>query len=417
MSDHNHIIYTAADIEDYWAGRLSPAEMNRMERAALNDPFLADAMEGYKSVPSDHIQNIEVLKSHLHRRLHETKSPAAPSWLWLKIAAAIFVLAGAGLIWMTYLKDLGLSKQMSAADNTQTDTAYITAETAKASESTATFSDSEEKKSTVPEIIGPREEESVSANKKVSPPTTPLMASPEEKKVYNAEPLAKQSAPALSRSVDTFSAEPVYDKTADYLKKQNDTGKFALPAILYGRVYGITSKPIQNVTVSAKDQTTVTDHNGYFAISTPDSVIRVQVSSIGFVSKELTLNKKNAGITDITLTPAQTTLNEVVIGNSTARRAKKEITVAVQQAEPVIGWNDYNRYLDSAKIILAGGANIHGDVVVAFQVDNKGVMRNFRAIKKLHPAADDEAIRLIKYGPPWQLLKGRKADATVIVKF
>ena len=49
MNDHKEHIsqYSAADIQRYVQGKLSAAEMHAMEKAALDDPFLADAMEGY----------------------------------------------------------------------------------------------------------------------------------------------------------------------------------------------------------------------------------------------------------------------------------------------------------------------------------------------------------------------------------
>ena len=43
----NH--YSLADIEQYLQGKLSPAEMHELEKAAVQDPFLADAIEGYQS--------------------------------------------------------------------------------------------------------------------------------------------------------------------------------------------------------------------------------------------------------------------------------------------------------------------------------------------------------------------------------
>jgi hypothetical protein len=51
VSEEKNIInYTAADIEKYWKGTLSAAEMHAMEKAAMDDPFLADALEGYKNI-------------------------------------------------------------------------------------------------------------------------------------------------------------------------------------------------------------------------------------------------------------------------------------------------------------------------------------------------------------------------------
>src|SRR4051812_27321315 len=46
----NHIIYTARDIQQYLDGKLGPSEMHAMEKAALDDPFLAEAMEGYSNM-------------------------------------------------------------------------------------------------------------------------------------------------------------------------------------------------------------------------------------------------------------------------------------------------------------------------------------------------------------------------------
>ncbi|HEX4374426.1 MAG TPA: hypothetical protein VHZ50_14085, partial [Puia sp.] len=41
--------YSAADIQNYVAGKLSAAEMHAIEKAALDDPFLADAIEGMEN--------------------------------------------------------------------------------------------------------------------------------------------------------------------------------------------------------------------------------------------------------------------------------------------------------------------------------------------------------------------------------
>jgi hypothetical protein len=39
--------FTASDIERYYSGKMSPQERHALEKAALDDPFLADALEGY----------------------------------------------------------------------------------------------------------------------------------------------------------------------------------------------------------------------------------------------------------------------------------------------------------------------------------------------------------------------------------
>ena len=47
MGDYNYNnLFTSEDIRKYLAGKLSSAEMHAIEKAALEDPFLADAIEG-----------------------------------------------------------------------------------------------------------------------------------------------------------------------------------------------------------------------------------------------------------------------------------------------------------------------------------------------------------------------------------
>ena len=42
-----------SDIEKYLRGELSPAEMHALEKEALKDPFLAEALEGVEQTGAD----------------------------------------------------------------------------------------------------------------------------------------------------------------------------------------------------------------------------------------------------------------------------------------------------------------------------------------------------------------------------
>lgn len=48
FNNNQHINYSKADIEKYLQGKMTNAERNALEKAALIDPFLADAIEGYE---------------------------------------------------------------------------------------------------------------------------------------------------------------------------------------------------------------------------------------------------------------------------------------------------------------------------------------------------------------------------------
>src|SRR6476659_1675010 len=99
QNGYNHNTFTAQDIERYYNGQMPAAEMHALEKAALEDPFLADAMEGYQHTQTP-VEDVAYLKNKLKERSSQKiffmqRSSAAP---FLKIAAMLLLLAGAGLL-------------------------------------------------------------------------------------------------------------------------------------------------------------------------------------------------------------------------------------------------------------------------------------------------------------------------------
>jgi len=104
MASNNNIInYTAADIEKYHKGKLSTKEMHDLEKAALDDPFLADALEGYAVSGVNAAADIADLKQRLSEKLEE-KAKVIPinsgrnNFRLLRAAVVIAFIAGAGLL-------------------------------------------------------------------------------------------------------------------------------------------------------------------------------------------------------------------------------------------------------------------------------------------------------------------------------
>jgi len=95
--------FTAADIEKYHKGLLSSKEMHDLEKAALDDPFLADALEGYAVTAKRTQADIAELKSRLAQRvegakvipLSAGKSKPIP---WLRIAALLIIISGTAVL-------------------------------------------------------------------------------------------------------------------------------------------------------------------------------------------------------------------------------------------------------------------------------------------------------------------------------
>ena len=90
-------------LKDYIRGDRRGKEANRLEREAMNDPFLQDALEGFDAVEGDHVSIIENLeRTHLERThfktLHQRPSRHSRKFfLYGSAAATILLLIGFGV--------------------------------------------------------------------------------------------------------------------------------------------------------------------------------------------------------------------------------------------------------------------------------------------------------------------------------
>src|SRR3982750_3773147 len=93
--------FTASDIERYHKGQMPPAERHALEKAALDDPFLADAIEGftYSATPTE---DLAKLQERLEEKTGSKKVVPffQQLYAWVRIASLFFILAGAG--WFLY---------------------------------------------------------------------------------------------------------------------------------------------------------------------------------------------------------------------------------------------------------------------------------------------------------------------------
>lgn len=63
MSDHRD------DIERYLRGDMTPDEMHALEKKALEDPFLADALEGGSAIsPAQFSSDVKALKQRVSEK-------------------------------------------------------------------------------------------------------------------------------------------------------------------------------------------------------------------------------------------------------------------------------------------------------------------------------------------------------------
>lgn len=90
----------------YIQGQRKGKEAHRLEKEAMKDPFLSDALDGYQAVEGSHVESIEAMRRRIFRR---TRSRRDSITKW-SIAASLLICIGFGsYFWLN--KETGLPEQ------------------------------------------------------------------------------------------------------------------------------------------------------------------------------------------------------------------------------------------------------------------------------------------------------------------
>jgi len=469
MSEHNEHIthYSAADIRRYLQGKMSPHDMHAMEKAALDDPFLADAIEGMQQALQEHDETLvtgqlQELQQQLAERTAESnKKSRVIAIRWWQVAAAAAVLV-IGSIWLYTLntdsenksalavvtsKKEEVKQDEKAVVPTPSENKTNTTKTDSVAEPSASIALAEEDRRatvykereqvvrTVPPQPAPKAR--VALNKKNDTAYyfgNAMAAQPvtEEKAKPQRDVAAASQAPEVAKAAKNESEADGLMEVITIPKKDSPakvTVKAAnnnLSGFVKGRVTDQNNNPLANAYVQLPNANNnnnfVTDRSGYFKIPvSADTAVDVSVNMAGYAQQNVRLQNNDA-MNRIQLKPAIASRYDEARRMSLAKKiieAKKNYPNATtqQNAEPVNGWFSYDQYLEKNKKIPVSNPNLTGDVVVSFEVNKKGNLSAFKINQSLAKAYDDEAIRLVKQGPAFKLLKGRKARITVIVRF
>jgi len=160
--------------------------------------------------------------------------------------------------------------------------------------------------------------------------------------------------------------------------------------------------PGVNVIIKGTSIGTVTDLDGNYelALNNPDDAL--VFAYIGYESREVPVASKNE--INVSLDEDVTQLSEVVVtGHASRRRAEQSTPPIMYLAEPTIGREAYQKYLEEQLQYprQALENKIEGRVLIQFTVESNGQLSNFKILKGLGHGCDDEVIRLIKQGPAW----------------
>lgn len=431
-------------IRKYLKGELNASAMHELERRALDDPFLADALEGFEQTSADQSANLAELTDRLHQRT-EKKSRKIIQWIPLSAAASIVVALGAGIWFFSNRSDKNEAKKTIAQNIVVEKKETPTASNPTIAADTLTI----EKDKAVAQTQSP----AIGTNKKTEVKSNMTVQADDKAELKEAQPVSSdlsgaqanvvpaavdQSANAdkadkgyeykyLSPKKDSLSANEILvgdisrKKTASAAAKH--PGAPSTSTSLQSRVDGVGVNPYDGHTVTGtvvddsglpltgatvkvqgRNFGVVTDVNGKFTLQDVPQGQTLSVNYIGYSGKKVKADRDSMRIS---LDPMNSSLSEVVV--------TKEIENGNQNAHPRDGWKSYYDYLN--KNAQSPDAKT-GKEKISFTVAPNGTLSQFKVVKSLSDDADKKAISLISNGPAWVgNADGKPKEVTVTVKF
>lgn len=404
--------YSREDLLRYLSGQMPASEMHALEKAALEDPFLADALEGLQLENAEQSRkDFSILDKRLTERTDSKVIPMpATKWWRVAIAAALIGLMGIASYFFLQQKE---PEQVIAQK-----TDIVSSDTSLKLEEAAPLPDSE-KIPVLPEPEVKKSTESLNSS-------NPKAATPEmkEKDAVAAANSAREAEGKKEVTVINSSAgndEAVASQGAQTNKsrqvapqRSGITEKGSSVFYYNGQVTNLQQQPVPFANISIRDSRTSTyaDARGYFRLVAGDSSLLVEIKSVGYQSRTIQLSKDQPQQMVILQAEPESKKNlsartkqEALPVTDTNELKSDDAESDQPEAEPRDGLGSYQIYLlNNVRVpVETGNARIYGFVEISFLVDRSGKLSEFRVEKGLCPACDKEAIRLVKEGPPWVL--------------
>jgi len=421
------------DIKKYLRGELSPAEMHALEKKALNDPFLEDALEGAVQLDSEAFDSdLKNLRSSLNERVSK-KGKTISLWVWpARIAAGLILVALSTFVIVKLtgnkpVEDLALKQAPLSSPDDEDNEAVAT--------DSATLSRDSQGEPAKSQAYTPSEKDpEAEESKQAADAARPSAATANTDEISQAE---TKDDERLAETTEAVAEEqPVQNAPAEAdkevaLKKQSEgvklndddqkqrvasatpesrakgLGAFTTSKVIRGRVESVDGVPLPGVNVMFKNTNigTVTDGSGNYQLNyqlpVADDSSTLVFSFIGFSSTEVDAGEKTQ--LNVQLSEDVSQLSEVVVVGYGAEKKSEDAPETLELANPYGGRRAYKQYLEKniqyPEQALA--ENIEGRVTIQFTVESSGQLSDFKVLKGIGHGCEEEVIRLVKQGPRW----------------
>ncbi|MGE7777969.1 carboxypeptidase-like regulatory domain-containing protein [Chitinophaga sp. NPDC101104] len=459
-----HIEPTADVIRRYLAGELDDKTMHALEHQALEDPFLAEAIQGYGKKPHAQEPALNDLRARLQQRV--AQPPIVPTGTvrridrrWLAAASVLLLIAISAVFLINRgpsVKDVAqeLPAAPQAQDSATPQTLPAPAAAQPESAKTIIANSAEDQRQ-------PQEEKkAVTASRKAKPARQ--HAAEEKDRAFQkaqqsrvAEDKAAEAAPALAAApapalappppppVSTYGSgfankakvtDTIYigRKPSELMRKNPQSDDIA--SKMQGKVAGVESNyssyheahDLRLISGKVLDASTgelmrgaivherstnkrvMTDSAGQFAFTVKSAArTSLDVSLLGYKNTVVNVPENNNSL-DIYLPTDEKALSESVITGGTRGRATPQ---------PGLGQAAYRQYLALLPPVPVAALpdSLSGEVRVTFTVHPDGSLHNVKADRPFHPAAGEAAVKRVEEGPKWVPVSGRKRKAEINV--
>lgn len=419
------------DFEHYHSGKMPEAEMHALEKAALDDPFLQDALDGYVFTKTP-VEDIEALR----KRLQPKKEQAKLIWYrqkstsqFLKIAAMLVLFAG--LAWLLYPTRQSKREEIASvtdkvAPRREVSSAPIAEDTqiSSAQSEVATVSKNPAAQNASPaagnvEIY--KQEEKNKADQIVE------VATSDDENIARTKDLAALDV----KEMDELKKRKREEEAPS--KKQAAVADADRADIIQGTVVDKQGQPVAfaNVKVPNSNTNVSTDANGKFYFNNTQNIpsVPVNVNATGYEQATAAVSASNSN--KIVLQENDKALSEVVVvGYGTTKKANRSAApmaeklksapvkhnrIELRNGQPVDGWDDFDRSI-TEQMKSSNPIDTTGEVVLSFDIDNFGAANNISVVKPLCDSCDARAKRMLQNAPAIKKIK-RSKKVQAVVRF
>jgi CarboxypepD_reg-like domain len=432
--EKNKPVFSTAILQQYAEGHLTDEERHAIEEAALEDPFLAAAIEGIEMQlvaggQSSFVSDVASLRKKIQDRITASRKIA-----WWQVAASVILLLGSVSFMYIYLSGRGKQpsniavKRSIPAENRGS---AAPSETASPGDSTAVA-----RHPVIPATVKKNREKLpayVDKFQKSTGDSSMLVVTRED---IVSKPAIVSAGDSIDLSIASRPPVTIDQELEGRAAGVNIQARKKAPSFyVQGIVTDTGNRPVAGATVRLKNKgnAAVTDRDGRFQLSGSgkDTTVNIEVQAIGYQSAIASLSSRESSGNRVQLRPMVTSLNDVVvIGYGAAKKDDdgEDLSAAPsgqKNKEPKInprvvpsnGWPAYQVYLDQHKKIAGSDSTLHGNEVISFLVNRAGTYSSFRIEQSLSPAHDQEAIRLVREGPSWKLLNGNRQRCRLVIPF